>query len=69
MKTTLMIEGMSCEHCVKAVTQALLEVNGVKKAKVSLKAKNAVIDHADTTPLDALKSAVKEAGFELGAAA
>ncbi|MDR0551287.1 MAG: cation transporter [Spirochaetaceae bacterium] len=64
MKTTLSIEGMSCEHCVKAVTEALKGVSGVKKAKVSLKANNAIVDHADGVAVDALKAAVTEAGFK-----
>jgi copper chaperone CopZ len=36
-KTTLKINGMSCEHCVKTVTKALEELDGVKKAQVNLK--------------------------------
>jgi copper ion binding protein len=63
MKTQLNIEGMSCEHCVRAVTEALQGIAGVKKAKVNLKAKKADVDHADTVGLDALKAAVEEAGF------
>jgi copper ion binding protein len=64
MKTTLKIEGMSCEHCVKHVTEALEAVEGVKSAKVSLKDKSAAVDHGDGVQLDALKAAVTEAGYE-----
>jgi copper ion binding protein len=64
MKTTLSIEGMTCEHCVKHVTEALTALTGVKKAKVNLKAKKADIDHADSVSVDALKAAVVEAGFQ-----
>jgi copper ion binding protein len=65
MKTTLNIAGMSCEHCVKHVTEALKGIQGVKSAKVSLKANNAVVDHKDEVSLDALKAAVVEAGYEI----
>jgi copper ion binding protein len=65
MKTTLNIEGMSCEHCVKHVTDALKEVNGVKSAKVSLKNKKAVVDHKDGVTLESMKAAVAEAGYEV----
>ena len=65
MKTTLNIAGMSCEHCVKHVTEALKGVQGVKSAKVSLKDNNAVVDHKDEVSLDALKAAVVEAGYEI----
>jgi copper ion binding protein len=64
MKTTLKIEGMSCDHCVKHVTEALQGIAGVKSAKVSLKDKNAVVDHADGVSLDSMKAAVTEAGYE-----
>jgi copper ion binding protein len=65
MKTTLKVEGMSCEHCVKHVTEALKGVAGVKSAKVNLKAKNAEVDHGDEVTLAALKDAVVEAGYEV----
>jgi copper ion binding protein len=64
MKTTLFVEGMTCEHCVKHVTEALKAVSGVKKAKVNLKAGKAEIDHTDDVSVDALKAAVVEAGYK-----
>jgi copper ion binding protein len=66
MKTTLKIKGMSCEHCVKHVTQALEGVKGVKSAKVSLKNNDAVVKHDEGTSLEAMKAAVVEAGYEVG---
>jgi copper ion binding protein len=65
MKTKLGIEGMTCEHCVKHVGEALQGVAGVKKAKVNLKAKSAEVEHSDTVTLDALKAAVSEAGYSV----
>jgi copper ion binding protein len=67
MKTTLKIDGMSCEHCVKHVTQALEEINGVESAKVSLKDHNAVVEHSDAVSADVMKAAVVEAGYEVPA--
>ena len=64
MKTTLTITGMSCDHCVKHVTEALKAVKGVKSARVSLADKTALVDHADTLAVDSLKAAVVEAGYE-----
>ena len=65
MKTTLNIEGMSCDHCVRHVSDALKEIPGVKKAAVSLKDKTAVVDHEDKVTLEAMKTAVVEAGYEV----
>jgi copper ion binding protein len=64
MKTTLKIEGMSCDHCVKHVTQALKSVAGVKSAKVSLKDNSAQVEHGDLVTQESLKAAVTEAGYE-----
>ncbi|MDR3167079.1 MAG: copper ion binding protein [Treponema sp.] len=65
MKTTLKIEGMSCDHCVKHVTEALEDVPGVSSAKVSLKEKSAAVEHEAGISQEALKAAVIEAGYEV----
>ena len=64
MTTTLNIEGMSCEHCVAHVRNALEAVKGVSSAMVNLKQKNAQVEHNDSVSIDALKAAVSEAGYE-----
>jgi copper chaperone len=63
---TLTIEGMSCGHCVKAVTMALQEVPGVDVKDVRVG--RAVID-AEEPPVtgDQLAAAIDEAGFTLTA--
>lgn len=65
MKKTLTIEGMMCMHCVKHVTDALNAVEGVEKADVNLKKKRAVVTLNADVADDALKAAVKEAGYEV----
>jgi copper chaperone CopZ len=65
MQTTLKIEGMSCEHCVKAVKAALEETAGVRSAVVSLKDKSAAVDHGDEVTPETLTAAVEEAGYEV----
>ena len=64
MKKTLTIEGMMCMHCVKHVTDALNAVEGVEKTDVNLKKKRAVVTLNAEVADDALKAAVKEAGYE-----
>jgi copper chaperone CopZ len=61
---TLSITGMSCEHCVGHVKEALEGVDGVDSAEVSLDANSATVN-ASTDVLDgALTDAVKAAGYE-----
>jgi copper ion binding protein len=65
MKTVLKIDGMSCDHCVKHVKEALEGVAGVSSAQVSLKENSAAVEHGDSVSVDSLKAAVEEAGYEI----
>jgi copper chaperone len=61
--TTLKIQGMTCMHCVKAVTQALAAVPGVSEVTaVSLEQAQATV--AGTAAPEALVVAVKNAGYQ-----
>jgi copper chaperone CopZ len=42
-KKTILIEGMSCNHCKMHVEEALSRLAGVQSAAVDLKAKNAKV--------------------------
>jgi copper chaperone len=61
---TLKIEGMSCGHCVRAVTDALKRTAGVQRADVNLEQGRAVVefDAAQTSPR-ALANAVMDEGY------
>lgn len=59
----LHIQGMTCMHCVKAVTQALAAVPGVSEVpEVSLEQAQAVVMGSATA--QALVDAVKNAGYQ-----
>jgi copper ion binding protein len=62
-KTVLSVEGMSCQHCVKAVTDALSALPGVEKVKVDLKKGEAKIKHDAEVGIQTLKDAITTAGF------
>ena len=64
MEKTIDIEGMSCAHCVKHVTEALNAIDGVK-AEVSLENKNAKVSLLKEVSDDVLKEAVVKAGYEV----
>ena len=64
MEKTIDIEGMSCAHCVKHVTEALDAIDGVK-AEVSLENKNAKVSLQKEVSDDVLKEAVVKAGYEV----
>jgi copper chaperone CopZ len=64
MKKTLSIEGMSCDHCVVHVRNALTGVSGVDSAVVDLAGNKAVVTGSSLED-SALKAAVAEAGYEV----
>ena len=59
------VQGMTCDHCVRAVTGEVSKLAGVDKVEVDL-ASGTVTVHGDT-PLDegAVRAAIDEAGYEL----
>ncbi|MDR1971448.1 MAG: cation transporter [Treponema sp.] len=65
MKTALKIEGMSCEHCVKHVKEALEGIGGVKSAKVNLKKNSAEVNHNGEVTQAMMEAAVAEAGYQV----
>jgi copper chaperone len=60
-QTQLNIDGMTCEHCVKAVRGALERTPGVEKVDVDLKAGSATVEGAAETQL--LLQAVENEGY------
>jgi copper chaperone len=61
---TLKVTGMTCDHCVRAVTNALKGSAGVREAQVDLKAGRAVVDFDEkTTTPGALANAVMDEGY------
>ena len=63
---TITIEGMSCEHCVRAVKEAVGAQSGVKSVDVSLEDKNARVVYDDEhTRLSDLESTIVEEGYQV----
>lgn len=65
INTTYSVLGMSCEHCVQAVTAELQELSGVRSVEVDLSDGNVTV--TSDAPLDAaaVAEAIDEAGYEL----
>ncbi len=61
---TLKITGMSCGHCVRAVTTALQSVEGVRSVQVDLGAGRATVDYDEgKTDPKQLVGAVMDEGY------
>ncbi len=65
-ETIIKVEGMSCQHCVKAVTGALQALPGVAEAKVDLEAGTAAVtyDENKVSP-EAMKAAILDQGYDV----
>jgi copper chaperone CopZ len=61
---TYRVQGMSCEHCVRAVTLELLATPGVAAVDVDL-ALGRVVVTGTALDDDAVRAAVDEAGYEV----
>ena len=63
-KKVLKISGMHCEHCVKAVTEAINKVDGAS-AKVKLSENEAVVSYDRELDEEQLKRIVKDVGYRV----
>ena len=65
---TLAVDGMTCDHCVRAVTEELSALPGVTDVRVDLVAgATSTVTVSSTEPLadDAVRAAVDEAGYQV----
>ena len=66
MKKKLLVEGMSCGHCVNHLKTALTEdIDGIEVLDVDLENKCASVDMKDDVSIEKLKEEIAELGFEL----
>jgi copper chaperone CopZ len=59
------IEGMSCEHCVRAVYEALEGIDGVTAVEVNLRAGLALMDTTLKVSDEQIIAALDEDGYDV----
>ena len=62
---TYTVTGMSCEHCVEAVTTEVSHIAGVTSVDVDLATGQVRVGSDDRVDDDAVVAAVHEAGYEV----
>ncbi|MFI7598345.1 heavy-metal-associated domain-containing protein [Actinoplanes sp. NPDC049681] len=62
---TYTVTGMTCGHCVQAVTGELEQLPGVESVEVDLPTGSVTVTSAGPLAEDAVRAAVDEAGYEL----
>lgn len=65
MKKKLIIEGMSCRHCVNHVTESLEEIPGVESVIVDLEDMSAEVELSQDVGEEEFRFAIDNAGYEL----
>jgi copper chaperone len=65
VKTILNVDGMSCEHCVKAITKAVGALPGVSNVAVDLNAKTVTVEHDPELTPDKIKYEIEEQGYDI----
>ncbi|OAD00085.1 hypothetical protein MUCCIDRAFT_126778, partial [Mucor lusitanicus CBS 277.49] len=64
--TRLPVQGMTCQSCVRAITQAVSGLDGVEAVQVDLKASSATITHdALLLTFTDLKNCIEDCGFDV----
>lgn len=64
-EATYTVTGMTCEHCVKAVTEEVGRITGVSGVSVELSTGVVRVISAGPIKDDDVRAAVDEAGYEL----
>lgn len=65
MNKKVFIEGMSCNHCLRRVENALKGLEGVKTVKVDLKGKVANVVLMSDLSDEVIKATIEDAGYEV----
>jgi copper chaperone len=62
---TYAVAGMSCQHCVDAVTAEVGRLAGVEQVQVDLPTGAVTVTSREPLTIDAVRAAVDEAGYDL----
>lgn len=62
-KDTLTVTGMTCAACAAAVERSVSKVEGVSAASVNLATERLQVEYDDSVDLEAIKEAVRRAGY------
>ena len=61
--TEYVVTGMTCAHCVQAVTEEVTALSGVTDVAVDLESGGLTVVSEDTVPFAEIERAVDEAGY------
>ena len=63
---SLHVEGVSCQHCMDGIKNAVSNLNGVSSVTISLADKKVVVEYdSERVELDTIKSVIEDQGYEV----
>lgn len=65
MKHVLKLKNLSCQNCVKHVTEHLLDLDGVEEVKIQLEEKLAEVETSVAYDVDAYQEALEDTIYEV----
>lgn len=63
--TIIKVRGMTCDHCVQAVTNALNEIDGIRNVSIDLAKGRASFDKVQPVDMEIVREHIKRAGYEV----
>jgi copper ion binding protein len=64
-ESTYQVTGMTCGHCVQAVTGEIKRLPGVREVQIDLATGTVTVESDAPLALDQVRAAVEEAGYDL----
>jgi copper chaperone len=62
---TITVRGMSCQHCVTAVTKVLNGIEGVTDVRVDLESGQATFEETKSVEMASIVAAIRKAGYDV----
>ena len=58
------VPGVSCQHCVNAITKEVSALPGIQRVQVALDDKTVTVEHGEQVNTDQIVAAINEAGYD-----
>jgi copper chaperone CopZ len=65
VRASYTVVGMTCDHCVRSVSEELGKVRGVRDVEIDLATGAVAVTSDAPLPIDEVRTAVDEAGYTL----
>lgn len=65
MNKIIKVSGMSCEHCIKRITNAINEIEGAKCINISLENETVEVEYLNEEILKQIEDAIIDLGYEV----